>query len=130
MSCRVCKGPIVGRKSTAVYCSVRCQYTYNKAKLVDYYQQYSRAYHKSKYGKYVDQKNTAKQRGVEWRLTYEEWRSWWGKDFAKRGKGVGKLVMARHDDCGPYAIGNIYKATFSANCIDRERWKRAAKRAA
>lgn len=52
---------------------------------------------------------SAKERGIEFKLTFEEWDQWW-KDsghYHERGKGIGKYVMARKGDIGPYAIGNL-----------------------
>ena len=67
---------------------------------------------------YVKHKSKAKQRGVEFLLTFEEWRDWWGDDFDSRGRVKGGLVMARHGDTGPYALGNIYKTTCEENTRD------------
>ena len=64
---------------------------------------------------YRNQKSNAKRRGVEFLLTFEEWRDWWGKDFAGRGSAKGRLVMARYGDKGPYQLGNIKKITCSEN---------------
>lgn len=72
---------------------------------------------------YVKHKSKAKQRGVEFLLTFEEWRDWWGDDFDSRGRVKGKLVMGRYNDSGPYALGNIYKTTQEGNSVDRHRFK-------
>ena len=70
---------------------------------------------------YAFQKNQAKQRGIEFLLTFEEWRDWWGNDFANRGCAKGKLVMARRGDEGPYKLGNIKKITCSENSVESNR---------
>ena len=62
----------------------------------------------------------ATDRNIEWQLTFDEWLTWWqqqlGPDWlAKRGKGKGRYVMARFNDCGPYAIGNIKCELFEDN---------------
>ena len=64
---------------------------------------------------YSQQKHCAKQRDVSFLLSCEEWITWWGDDFDKRGRGREDLVMCRYGDTGPYEIGNIYKATKSEN---------------
>jgi hypothetical protein len=69
---------------------------------------------------YYKQASTAKQRGIVWSLTYQQWLAWWqaklGPDWqAKRGRGKGLYCMARKGDVGPYALGNIKCMTFSAN---------------
>lgn len=55
------------------------------------------------------QRSNAKARGIEWRLTFDEWLAWWGSDLANRGKGREKLQMQRFGDIGPYALDNIRK---------------------
>lgn len=61
------------------------------------------------------QRSQAKQRGIDFLLTLEEWLEWWGDDLPRRGRGKGKLVMCRHDDVGAYELGNIYKAENADN---------------
>ena len=65
---------------------------------------------------YTQQKGDAKKRGIEFKLTFEEWRNWWGNDFENRGVGSDKLVMARYGDVGAYELSNIKKITFGDNC--------------
>jgi hypothetical protein len=64
---------------------------------------------------YRQQKGDAKKRGIEFKLTFEEWINWWGDDFENRGVGVDKLVMGRIGDVGAYELSNIKKITFSDN---------------
>lgn len=61
------------------------------------------------------QRSQAKYRGIGWELTYEQWRTWWGDDIAKRGTSLGDLQMMRRFDSGPYSLGNIEKGTAQAN---------------
>lgn len=51
----------------------------------------------------------AKQRGVEFKLTFEEWEQWWRESghYHERGKKRGEYVMARKGDVGAYELGNI-----------------------
>jgi hypothetical protein len=69
---------------------------------------------------YSIQKRSAKQRGIEWRFTFQEWWAWWQVDkrWANRGLGKGKFVMARTGDAGPYSPENVYCATFEQNSRD------------
>ena len=48
-------------------------------------------------------------RGVEFKLTFEEWLKIWEDSghLYERGKGTGSYVMGRHGDKGPYAVGNV-----------------------
>ena len=64
---------------------------------------------------YHDQKAAAKKRGIEWQFTYTVWLEWWGDDFASRGKGRGKLCMARKNDTGPYHPDNVFKCLYEEN---------------
>lgn len=52
---------------------------------------------------------SAKHRGIEFNLTFEQWEQWW-KDsghYHERGKARGEYVMARKGDLGAYELGNI-----------------------
>jgi hypothetical protein len=63
----------------------------------------------------------AGRRGVEWNLTFEEWLQIWN-DSGKlhlRGRGKGKYCMARFNDVGPYALGNVYITTNEKNNTDQ-----------
>ncbi len=62
------------------------------------------------------QRSNAQERGIIWCLTQQEWITWWGEDFAQRGRSTPEsLQMCRYGDTGPYALDNIYKATLSEN---------------
>jgi len=67
-------------------------------------------------GKYHNARHCAKERGIEWQFTYDTWIAWWGDDFHRRGPFSGQLVMARHNDTGPYHPDNVSKATCNENC--------------
>ena len=68
--------------------------------------------------KYRCHKADANRRGIPFLLTYEEWIGWWGDDYARRGRLIGQLVMARLNDSGPYSLDNIEKITVSQNHAD------------
>lgn len=74
-------------------------------------------------GKFAEQKRHARQRGVSFELTYDQWWGIWslsGK-WDKRGNRRGRYCMCRHKDLGPYMIGNVYIGTWSQNTVDRNR---------
>jgi len=76
---------------------------------------------------YASQKCSAKKRGIGFHLTFEEWNYIWqvsGK-WDERGRGSEKYCMARHNDIGPYAIGNISIITNHENLSlgNKDRWK-------
>ncbi|RYE95686.1 MAG: hypothetical protein EOO77_42410, partial [Oxalobacteraceae bacterium] len=70
--------------------------------------------------KYTSQRDKAKIRGIEWKLTFEEWDKWWVDSGHKseRGRFRGNYCMARIGDTGPYEIGNIFCALFEVNSGD------------
>jgi hypothetical protein len=71
--------------------------------------------------RYATQRQNARERGIEFRLTYAEWYGWWVAELAiagpgaKRGRSRGCLVMCRFGDAGAYELGNIYCGTHSEN---------------
>jgi len=59
---------------------------------------------------YTQQKSNAKQRGVEFVLTFDEWKQIWldsGK-WEQRGRGAEKYCMCRVGDAGCYQVGNVF----------------------
>ena len=64
---------------------------------------------------YIGQKDAARRRNIEWNFTYDTWVEWWGEDIVNRGKGPGKLCMARFEDKGPYHPDNCKKITHGEN---------------
>lgn len=85
------------------------------------------------YSAFRSQKANAKRRGIGWELTFDQWLEFWGDDLDKRGSGKDCLQMQRHEDTGPYAVGNIRKgkpkqnsATYSAMYQNRRTAKAAA----
>jgi hypothetical protein len=67
--------------------------------------------------KYADQKSKAKIRGIEFKLTFEEWWDIWQKSgkWDQRGIRKGQYVMSRYKDHGPYEVGNVHIQTVGDN---------------
>ena len=65
--------------------------------------------------KYRGQKSAAKIRGIEFKLSFDEWLWFWNGHWDKRGKKAHQLCMCRKGDKGVYEIGNIYLDTNSNN---------------
>jgi hypothetical protein len=66
---------------------------------------------------YNAHKRGARQRGIEFLLTFDEWCAIWdasGK-WEQRGAHVGEYCMARHGDIGPYATHNVRICTTDVN---------------
>lgn len=59
---------------------------------------------------YTQQKSNAKQRGVEFAITFDEWKQVWidsGK-WSQRGRGAEKYCMCRIGDVGCYSVANVF----------------------
>lgn len=58
---------------------------------------------------FASQKNHARQRGIIFLLTFEEWLNIWitSKKLNQRGRKKGQYCMARYGDVGPYSIDNV-----------------------
>jgi hypothetical protein len=67
---------------------------------------------------YYQQAYNARQRGISFELTFEQWWGIWERWFHMRGRGKNALCMARQNDEGPYAIGNVYLTTNLGNALD------------
>lgn len=68
-------------------------------------------------GRYQRQRENAKKRGIEWKLSLSEWWKVWddsGK-WNKRGRSKDMYVMSRVADNGAYEIGNVMIITASQN---------------
>ena len=59
---------------------------------------------------YTQQKSNAKQRGVDFLLTLEQWKSIWleSGNWDQRGRGAEKYCMCRVGDKGAYEISNVF----------------------
>ena len=67
--------------------------------------------------KYYSQKARAKIRGIEFKLTFNEWWDIWqtsGK-WEQRGKRAESYQMARYNDTGPYSVSNVYITKMKKN---------------
>jgi hypothetical protein len=79
---------------------------------------YQKAYQTTPRGRYVMHRENAARRGVPFLLTFDEWWRIWEPHWLRRGCGRGDLVMARHGDSGPYAVGNVEIITQAQNIKD------------
>jgi NUMOD3 motif len=75
-------------------------------------------------GQFNCQKDNAKQRGIEFHLTFEEWVKIWAESghYEERGRGANKYVMSRFGDVGPYAVGNVFIQTGRQNSREIHDW--------
>ena len=73
--------------------------------------------------KYTDHKHHAKQVGVDFLLTFEEWYGIWNDSgkLNQRGIARGEYCMGRFGDIGPYAVGNVRIITVEQNHAEAEK---------
>jgi hypothetical protein len=82
-------------------------------------------------GRYSQHKWNAKARGVPFELTFEQWLDVWKSSghFDERGNKTAEgYVMARNEDKGPYAVGNVSIKPHRVNVTERNRNFAYAKR--
>lgn len=77
--------------------------------------------------RFYDQKGRAGYRGIEWKLTFDQWYQWWldqgvDKDYPT-ALDRNQLCMCRPGDAGPYSLDNIYCGTRSENTRERNATK-------
>ena len=65
--------------------------------------------------RFRQQQSHAKRRGIEFKLTFEQWCDACHKDWGNRGTRSGQLVMCRNKDQGPYEVGNFRIDTNRSN---------------
>lgn len=84
---------------------------------MSYYEKYVKNYQKTPKGKYIRQRANAKQRGINWELSWEEWWDIWQKSgkWEQRGTGSNDYCMARKFDDGPYSRENVVIKTMADN---------------
>ncbi|CAB5207011.1 hypothetical protein UFOVP180_11 [uncultured Caudovirales phage] len=78
--------------------------------------------------KFNNQRQNAYKRNIGWHFTYEEWENWWGNDIELRGKGKGKLCMARIGDSGDYHPNNVFKLLFEENISQAQKGRPSEKK--
>jgi hypothetical protein len=78
---------------------------------------YQKRYKDSKRGRYTTHKCNAKQRGIPFLLTFEEWADIWQKSghWDERGNKLDDYVMMRTGDTGAYKVGNVFIGKFRRN---------------
>lgn len=63
------------------------------------------------------QRGRAKNRGIAFELSFDEWLNIWLSSgrLAERGKGKGRYCMSRINDEGAYEVNNVFIQTFGEN---------------
>jgi len=64
-------------------------------------------YQQTPKGRFSDHKRGAKQRGIAFYLTFEQWWGYWEEHWEARGTGADAMCMCRTNDEGAYEVGNV-----------------------
>jgi hypothetical protein len=115
--CLQCCAELTGIKR--MYCSATCKQRYWLANNRCRGRAKVRRFREKPYGKYVDHRAGAVQRGIPFLLTFDEWWDIWQKSGKWHLRGSGQYMMCRYGDDGPYAVGNVYIGTATDNINDR-----------
>lgn len=82
---------------------------------------YRAAYRRTPKGRFSDQVQSARKRGIDWQLSFEEWWAIWEPHW--EGRGRSGMMMCRKVEPGPYSVDNVYIGTQKQNSADRKRNK-------
>ena len=99
------------------FCQTKCKRRVRtlEKREAEYKAGYMPEYSKGPRFRYNVQKNTAKRRGIEFLLSFEQWWSIWEDHWEQRGKLKDELAMCRFGDEGAYEVGNVYLDSVSNN---------------
>lgn len=75
--------------------------------------------------RYKQQRLSAKNRGVEWKITLPQWWKIWSESGKWSECGTGKYGMARYGDIGPYHQDNVRILSQSENSKEYQSGARA-----
>jgi hypothetical protein len=70
--------------------------------------------------KYHAHKGVAKQRGIDFNISFDDWLNIWltSNHWHERGVGKTKYVMSRVNDIGAYEVGNVLIQLHGKNVSD------------
>jgi hypothetical protein len=73
--------------------------------------------------KYHCHKGKAKQRGIPFELTFDEWWDIWQESgkWEQRGRHKDQYCMSRVNDCGGYEFGNVFIQCHADNVKDAQK---------
>lgn len=66
-------------------------------------------------GRYFKQRQYAQKRGIPFTISFDEWWGLWEPHWANRGPRADQFCMARTNDEGAYALGNVRITTNKEN---------------
>lgn len=126
--CPVCGSEVIGRKDK-IFCKPACGQKIRSKKFDDLNRGTpafkanqiirNNTFRGTPEGKYSNHRNRAKQSGIPFLISFDEWWVLW-KPYFKLGDGV-KYCMCRTDDKGAYEVGNVRIATAAENNAEMHR---------
>lgn len=96
----------------------RAYYLANREKILAVRAERERKWLETPRGKFSVQKRKAKQRGIPWELTFEQWWSLWQDSGRWDERNQTGYVMCRTNDEGPYALDNVRIDTAGNNSLE------------
>jgi hypothetical protein len=78
--------------------------------------------------RFIQRRARAKQRGIPFMLSYQQWLDIWGDKLPLRGRGLGRLCMASRRDRGGYQRHRVEIIADNKNVEDRWDYKRKSSR--
>lgn len=117
--CVACDSEIIGKRKHAKYCSDYCGNKIRVSRWIPSEEskqrklQLQRERRSTIFGKYKAHREQASQRGIEFKLTFDEWWGLWKPHW--QPVLAGKLCMCRTNDQGAYEIGNVRIDTWQNN---------------
>lgn len=117
-SCTVCGNKLSGKQK--MYCSSQCKnsYTVRKEYLANnkqYQKKYREKCSKTEPFRYRQYQDSAKSRGLEFALTFDEFCSFWKKDCTYCGSEIETIGLDRIDSSIGYNIDNVVPCCWSCN---------------
>ncbi|MNL17341.1 hypothetical protein D3C87_1384300 [compost metagenome] len=119
MNCINCGQEVVNKRVDAIYCSNKCGNVIRQSRYVpsdkskEAVLKNQRIRRSTVQGKFKAHKESAKQRGIEFKLTFDEWWVLWKPHW--KDKLQGELCMCRNEDKGAYELGNVRIDTWANN---------------
>jgi len=123
--CIMCGQEVIGRKDK-VYCSTSCGNTARSRKhhekhkdtqeWKDNQKKRNKKHRSTPEGKYMMHKHRAKQSGIPFLISFEDWYALW-KPYLNRNDGI-RYVMCRTGDKGAYEVGNVRIDTAANNNLE------------
>lgn len=93
-------------------------YIKNRERILSLRKERERLWINTPKGIFSVQKRKAKQRGIEWKLSFNEWWKVWEESGKWNQRGVDGYAMCRNGDSGSYSMGNVRIDTFKNNSLE------------